>query len=110
MEKVNELVVWLKGLGFTREGMFLVYKDELARYTIVPENDKIWLRVSIAFRGKTFEEFYTLWWEQIERHPIDNNPKDAVVFVLNDLFNLAMGDMVLEYKDNSILSVREGGR
>ncbi|MBQ2435988.1 MAG: hypothetical protein II269_07640 [Bacteroidaceae bacterium] len=110
MSKVNELVVWLKGLGFTQDGLFLVYKDELARYTIVPENDKIWLRVSISFRGKTFEKFCNLWWEQIEQHPIDNDPKDAVVFVLNDLFNLVMGDMLLEYKGNSILNVREGGR
>jgi hypothetical protein len=109
MSKVNELVVWLKGLGFTQEGMFLVYKDELARYVIVPENDKIWLRVSIAFRGETFEKVCYLWWEQIEQHRINNDPKDAVIFVLNDLFNHVMGDMILEYKGNSILNVREGG-
>lgn len=110
MSKVNELVVWLKGLGFTQEGMFLVYRDELARYAIVPEKDKIWLRVSIAFSGKTYEEFCNLWWKQIEQHRINNDPKDAVIFVLNDLFNHVMGGMLLEYKDNSILSVKEGGR
>lgn len=108
MEKVNELVTWLKENGFRPNGVGYTYRDKLVQYQVCIDARYVRIGASIQFNNHEYIGRYIYAREQLEAIIADT--EEAVLLAMKSAFLDAMGDLGKDYIEHSLLSKREGGR